>query len=384
MAHPESRVFAELDFYGRGIYLSGLYALTIALGLTLWPWLDRRVGAINLAGAALSWAAALALLLAAVQPGTSVAATWPALAGTLALTALVMAPADSGRPAWARAAVLLLGLPVAIGFLVLVLGLVIVDNGGAGPAQPIALLVLLLGLLAPQIALVAAAGRRWLPAAAALLGVGLLALATATSGPDATRPRHESLAYLLHPAGGAAYWLTLDPAPGAWTSQILTNDAAQRTVGDLFGIASEDRLLSSRAPVLPMTAPELTVLGQERQGDEWTLRLRLVSPRGAYRAFLVPGPGVQFLAAGVAGQPLQPLGSQEVRIDGLPVAGLELTLRVKAAGPVQLTLVDQSAGLPDLPSLGLPSRPATTMSLPGPEWAQGDPTLVRTSITLTP
>jgi hypothetical protein len=93
---------------------------------------------------------------------------------------------------------------------------------------------------------------------------------------------------------------------------------------------------------------------------------------------------VQFLAAGVAGQPPRQLGSQEVRIDGLPPSGLELTLRVKAAGPVRLTLVDQSAGLPDLPSLGLPARPATTMPLPGPEEAQGDPTLVRTSITLMP
>jgi hypothetical protein len=383
-AHPESRIFAELDFYGRGVYLSGLYALTVALGLALWPWLDRRLGATNLAAAALGWAAALAVLLALVEPGMSVAATWPALDGALALAALVIAPAASGRPAWARAVALLLGLPVAIGFLVPVLGLVVVDNNAAGPAQPIALLVLLLGLLAPQVALVAAAGRRWLPAAAALLGVGLLALATATSGPDVTRPRHESLAYLLYPAGGAAYWLTLDPAPGAWTSQILTIDAARRTAEDLVGIASQDRLLTSRAPVVPLPAPELIVLGQERQGDEWTLRLRLVSPRGAYRAFLWPGPGVQFLAAGVAGQPLRELGDQEVRVDGLPAAGQELTLRLRAAGPAHLTLVDQSAGLPDLPDLGLPARPATTMPLSGPEVVQGDPTLVRTSITLMP
>lgn len=384
-AHPESLTFAERDFYGRGVAMTGLYALTAALALALWPWLDRRIGTLNLAAATLVWAAVLAVYFAIVQPGASVAATWPALAGSLALVALVIVPAiPDRRPNVAHLAALVLGMPVAIGLIGLVLVMVVIDNYAAGPALPVALLVLLLGLLAPQVAVVAAAGRRWLTVAAALLGVGLLSLAAINGGLDPTRPRPESLAYLLDPAGGVAYWLTLDPAPGTWTSQILIDDATRRTAEELVGTASQNRFLTSRAPVMPLPAPELIVLGQERQGDEWTLRLRLSSPRGAYRAFLWPGAGVRLLAAGVAGQPLRPLGSQEVRVDGLPAAGQELTLRLQAAGPIQLNLVDQSAGLPDLASLGLPPRPATTMSLPGPEIAQGDPTLVRRSITLKP
>jgi hypothetical protein len=384
-AHPESRIFGEGDFYGRGVYLVGLYALTVALGLALWPWLDRRIGALNLVAAALGWAAALALLFALTGQGEAVVATWPALAGTLALAALAMDPMGNGRrQRGLRVAALLLGMPVAIGFFGLALGQIVGDNYPAGPALPVALLTLLLALLAPQVTLAARVGRGWLPALGALLGIGLIALATVTGGTGANRPRHESLIYLLNPADGAAHWLSLDAAPGAWTNQILTDGAAPRTVEELFGIAGDDQLLSSRAPVVPLSAPELVVLGEERQGNEWTLRLRLASPRGAYRAFLLPGPGVQFLAAGVAGQPLQDLGDQQVRIDGLPATGLELTLRLRADGPVRLTLVDQSAGLPDLTAMGLPPRPATTMPHPAPEWAQGDPTLVRRSITLGP
>lgn len=383
--HPESRVFAERDFYGAGVALSGLYALTVAVVLALWPWLGRRIGATTLAAAALTWAAALAVLLALAGSGVSTVATWPALAGSLALAAFVLVPARTGRPAtWAQTAVLLLGLPVAIGFIAPVLGRTVVDNIPTGPAVPVALLLLLLGLLAPQVALAGAVGRRWLPAATALLGVGLLVVATVTAGPAANRPRPESLAYLANPAAGTAYWLTLDAAPGMWTGQILTGDRGSRTVEDLFGIAGEERILSSRATVVPLAAPELTVLGQERQGDAWLLRLRVASPRGAYRAFLLPGPGTRLLAAGVAGQAVRDLGGQQVRVDGLPAAGLDLTLQVQATGPVRLTLVDQSAGFPDLAGLGLPARPATTRPLSAPEWVQGDPTLVRTTITLTP
>lgn len=386
-AHPESRIFGEQDFYGRGVYLYGLFTLTVALGLVIWPWLDRHLGATNLAAGALGWLAVVVIFQAITSPETSLPATWVALVMAPALTVLSLVPAQPanglGRRS-VRGAALLLAAVAALGALVPLLVAVSLDGLEAGPALPIAFLVLLLGLLAPHLALIAQLGRRWLPATAAFVGLGLLLIASLAFGTDANRPRHESLVYFSNPEAGQAYWATLDPALGSWTSQLLGNDAMRRSMVELVGTGGDEQLLSSRAPVAPLPAPDLVVISRERQGDEWILRLHLASPRGASRAFLVPASGTRLLAAAVDGQRLQPLGNQQLMISGLPATGLDLTVRLQASGPARLILIDQTAGLPVLVSVSLPARPATTMALPGPEWAQGDPTLVLRSITLTP
>ena len=68
--------------------------------------------------------------------------------------------------------------------------------------------------------------------------------------------------------------------------------------------------------------------------------------------------------------------NQVLRYDGLPVEGTQLTVRVRATGPVQFTVIDQSSGLPQLPEAALTPRPDTFIGSPGPEWVQADPTLV--------
>ena len=93
----------------------------------------------------------------------------------------------------ARPGVLLVPALVTIGFLTPALYAATLDGFEAGVADKVALLVLLLGLLAPQLALVAQVlRRRWLPAAAtlvaALIGVGLILAGDATSGYDAEHP----------------------------------------------------------------------------------------------------------------------------------------------------------------------------------------------------
>ena len=152
VTHPESWVFDEGDFYGQGFYMGAMYAITVALALALWFWLGRRLQAAYLAVAALGWLAVLAAFYAIVSPTVSFLLTWPAL----------------------------------------------------------------LGLLAPQLALVTRAiRRRWLPAAAtllmALIGVGLLLAGNAASGYDAAHPQPDTLFYALNADTGEANWATLDP-----------------------------------------------------------------------------------------------------------------------------------------------------------------------------
>ena len=46
--HPESRVFGERDFYGRPLFMGGLYAVTAAAVLAVVPWFVRKFNASHL------------------------------------------------------------------------------------------------------------------------------------------------------------------------------------------------------------------------------------------------------------------------------------------------------------------------------------------------
>jgi hypothetical protein len=214
----------------------------------------------------------------------------------------------------------------------------------------------------------------------ALVGIGLLVVGGAASGYDAAQPRPDNLLYVLNADTGEAHWVSPDPELDEWTAQFLAG-GTRRTTNALFGDGGSDTLLANRAATAPLPAPVLQLIGSEAVGDVLTLRLRLTSPRAAWRAYLVPPAGVQLLAAGLDGRPLQDIQGGALRISGLPAAGIDLTVRVRTAGPVQFTVLDQSTGLPDIPGATLPRRPETVMPAPNPEGLRGYPTAVRTTLT---
>jgi hypothetical protein len=390
-AHPESQVFSESDFYGQGFYMNALYTLTVALALVLWAWLRRRLEAAYLAMAVLFWLAVLAVLLGVALPHASYLATWPALAGMLALAVFLGLPGDGNWRAWGRVAALLVPALVALGFLTPVLYVGTLDGFEAGLADKFAILVLLLGLVAPQLSLIGQAVRRgWLPTVpillaallAALIGVGLLLAGNAASGYDAAHPRPDTLFYALNADTGEANWATLDPHLDEWTKQFLNKKAQERSVGELYGGDDPTKILTSPAPVAPLKPPELSLLGQETNGATHTLRLHLVSPRAAWRAIILPGKGVEILGWGVNDRPPQDVGDESFAYTALPPEGVDLEVKVRASTPVQFTVIDQTNGLPQKPSVMLPKRPESVMPAPLPAEAEtfaGYPTFVSKS-----
>jgi hypothetical protein len=389
--HPESQVFSESDFYGQGFYMGALYALTVALALALWSWLGRRLDAAYLAVATLFWLAVLALLLGVVLPHASYLVTWPALVGVLALAVFLGLPGDGSWRSWARGAALLVPALVALGFLTPVLYVATLDGFEAGLADKVVILVLLLGLLTPQLSVVGqTVRRRWLPAAAtlltALIGLGLLVAGNAASGYDAAHPRPDTLFYALNADSGEASWATLDPELDQWTKQFLGGDTKERTLEDLLSGGGSTKILTSPAPVAPLKPPEVELLGQEANGPTRTLRLHLASPRGAWRAFLLPGAGVEILGWGLNGKSPPEVGDESFTFTALPPEGVDLSVKVRASGPVRFTVVDQTIGLPRIPGVPLPTRPETVMPAPLPAEAEvlaGYPTFVSKSIVFS-
>ena len=385
-AHPESGVFGELDFYGQGFYMGAMYAFTVALAVALWSWIGRRLDAAYLGVAALFWAGILAVVYAIASPFASFSVTWSALAGVLALGVFVGLPGDGSWRMWARGAALLVPALVTIGFLMPPLYSATLDGFEAGVADKVALLILLLALLAPQLALVALVLRqRWLSSVsvllAALIGVGLLLAGNAASGYDAAHPRPDTLFYTLNADTGEARWATLDPEPDEWTEQFLSADTQEITAGELYGGENPTRLLASPAPVAPVKPPELGLLGQEANGTTRTLRLRLTSPREASRAYLLPGPGVEILGWGTNGRPPREVDDVVFEHAPVPPEGVDVTVKVRAEGPIQFTVIDKTNALPSVPGVTLPKRPESVMPVPAPlppeaEVFEGYPTLV--------
>ena len=390
-AHPESRVLGEHDFYGQSFYMGALYALTVSLALVLWSWIGRRLEADYLAVAAIGWSAVLAVFMGFALPDRSYLATGPAVVGVFALAVFLGLPGDGSWRAWTRGAALLVPALTALGFLTPVLYAGTIDGPEAGVADKVALLVLLLGLLAPQLSLVARTVRwRWLPTAATLLaafvGVGLLAAGDTASGYDAEHPRPDTLFYSLNADRGEANWATLDPELDQWTSHFLSGDTEERTAGELYGGEDPTKILTSSAPVAPLKPPELVLLGEEATGAQRTLRLHLSSPRGAWRAVLLPGAGVEILGLGVTGKPPQKTGDETFVYTALPPEGVDLTVKVRAAGAVRFTVIDQTNGLPRMSGDTLPKRPETVMPAPLPGEASffaGYPTFVSKSFVFS-
>jgi hypothetical protein len=251
--------------------------------------------------------------------------------------------------------------------------------GGAegSPALSIALLILVLALLSPQLALVTRFSTRLVPAAVGGLGVALLVAGSLNSGFDAAHPRPENLLYILDTATGEAYWASLQRSPDDWTRHFL-GDVSTRTLDDLLGAGGPTTLLTSPAPALQLPAPELVLRGDERDGDLRTLRLHLSSLRQAWRAYVVPGPGVELMGAALGdGSPVA-LQTSSLDVPGLPPEGLDFTFRVRALGPASFVVIDQSSGLPDVAGASQP--PATVMAAPTPDNLRGFATVVHRQV----
>ena len=151
----------------------------------------------------------------------------------------------------------------------------------------------------------------------------------------------------------------------------------------MFPGAAPSRILKGPAPAVPLAVPTVERLDDTTGGGVRTLRVRIRSVRQAPNLLLHVDPGAELRGIGVDGRRAAAGGGARgdaAFYHGLTADGVEVTLVVTAARRVSLTVVDQSDGLPPLPGVASPPRPAATM--PSPLVAFRDPTFVRTSVTL--
>ena len=409
-ASPSLQVFM-IGNYASDLYLLGFGCLLIAAMAALYALLFRRVRVANLtAGAMLVWGLAM-VATSVAAPAMSYVFTWPLLSAVLGLGWTIGRTNRADRAANSRsgegrapATALVLAL-AALPVLAIVLPVTSIlfplfsrlDSTTALPLMTLTLILVApsLGLLLPHLAFLAggaesggtlATRRRWLvPAVALAASVLIVAVATTQSGFSVAHPRPSGIAYRLDVDHGEAAWLSVDRESNPWLAQFFPDGLNGPRVEPLpyLGLPA----VRTPAPQVALAAPEAIVLDDALDGDTRTLRLRLVSPRRASHLDVeVEAPG-EIVSATLAGKALDlsDLPSEgrrrlQVSYNGLPAEGIELTLAIRATGPVLVELRDGSTGLPTIPGQTIAPRPAELMPVPGATVL--DPTVVRRTVRL--
>jgi hypothetical protein len=358
-----------IDPYHPGWYRLAVVALTATV---LFAWYGsfrriRRAGPAALAVAGLGWLAVLGLALAAFMPGGSYLAALPALAGAVAgIVALLV------RGWWSVLAITVGG---AVAVIILLPTVIMLFPALGMPMAGVgAFLAVLLGLaLLPVLELLhpVAGGQRGLdalragrrgavPTLAALLAVVVCAaVGLSVDRFDAEHPARTHLLYALDTDNGTAQWLSDETAVQKWTSQYVSGDLHEvKATLPAFG---SEQMRTGKAQAASLPAPKLTLVSDTRSGDSRVMKLRLQPQRQVRLTTLHVESGVTVTEATVGGRPI-PVGKTEDGPWGFgfvfhapPPDGVEITLTVRATGPVKFRAMDGSDGLTALP--GFHARP---------------------------
>ncbi|MGZ3623324.1 MAG: M28 family peptidase [Ktedonobacteraceae bacterium] len=398
--NPNYQVFMA-GIYGLDLLVLGLAALVIGLISACFLWLSRRIGLYNLATGAMVWWAMLLVVSSLFYPTGSFLFTWPLLFSTLGLGWLFFTRDSTAHP-WLRATVLavasvpgiVLLTPLVI-YLVPLMSYIEAQAPLPLTAVPLVFVALLMGLLIPQLGLIAgeldtsstrsrlspSTGRRfgtrlqrWLvPISALLVSIMLLLAAIATSGFSATHPGTDSVTYQLNADNGQAVWLSNDRNLDDWTRQF-------------FPTSTGPGPFSAQAPTVALTAPDVILKNDTTNGNIRTLRMQVVSPRHAEDAMVQVETQGEIVTATVDSKPfdlsvLPESAPHRLKFAyyALPDKGFELTLSITSMTPVKITVQDISNGLPTIPGLMIRPRPVNLMPALNPTWL--DPTIVSKSFT---
>jgi hypothetical protein len=207
--------------------------------------------------------------------------------------------------------------------------------------------VLLFGLLVPHLRLVAAVKQWLVPLSALLVSIAFLVLGILMSGFDSNHRQPDSIFYALNVNSDKAVWASLDHRSDRWTSQFLGNNVQTGSLSDYIP-SNYAGFRKAPAATVQLEAPNIQLIGDNTMDGIRTLRLRITSARRAPVMMVTASPETEVLSYAVnQKQSANPTGQRwGLRYYALPGDGLQLTLQTVASRPVNLSLTDQSYGLP--------------------------------------
>ena len=309
----------------------------------------------------------LASLLNAVMPGAAILFLVPALcAGLLiAIVALVRLPAQVSD--LARDAALI--IPAFVAGLIWAQSVLNLESiAGLGSSAVLTpMIALVASTLLPFLALPPGRTRirAWLIGAATAVMVAAGAIATLVPVSSQTRPQAVNLYRYEDRDTGAAYRMALP-----WSEEL------PEPLGEQFGLQplvifpwTGSEFLAASAPPLSAAAapgPDLEVVSDEPSDGGRLVQVRLRSAREP-REFDLRVPIAVLASISVAGDtfPVDAADASEgyysLLCFGGRCDGLEVTLQLNTADPVEVFIIDRSAGLPPEDRSFIQARPATAV-----------------------
>ncbi|TFV50285.1 M20/M25/M40 family metallo-hydrolase [Blastococcus sp. TF02A_35] len=351
-----------LDPWRPGWFRLAAVSLVLAVVLLWYVLLRRRVGPAPLAAGALIWLAVVAVVLAAVAPGGSYLAAWPALVG--GLTGIV-ATLTTSRVVRVLAALLTGAAAVLV--LAPTAALFFPSLGLSQATTPSVVVVLAALALLPAVELLLPGPDQPRPArlAAALVPVGALAVAAACALTglsvdrfDAAHPVPSRLAYLLDADRGEARWVSTETTPGEWTGRFVDGPG---TLGADYPYLAGRDVQTGPAEAVDLPAPEVAVVSDAVVGGLREITVRVTPRRDDVRLvdleLSVDGGTVVRGRIGGRAFPEGALGQERLRVTfhAPPAEGLQAAFTVDGEGAVRLRATDAGDGLSGLP--GYQPRP---------------------------
>jgi len=349
-------LFLGNNAYGANWYLLSFLALSVAVTAVIYLWFSRRVDALNLTLGALLWWVVLMIVSAVYLPGGSYLLTWPLL------FALGGAVVPLAFPRLGRVKILAVATVCALpGLFLLAPTIYSVDVALAlsSPAMIQMPVVLLLGLLIPQLYAVVKSSGWLLPSVMAALGIVLIIYTHQTFKFDKDRPRQNNIFYALNADTGKATWASVDEQVDKWTSVFFSKEDKRGSIEEYLP-TRYDAFLKHAAPAIAAPGPEVALLDDQKKDDVRVTHLRITSPRLAPILWIQLDVATADLKATIDGKSIGD-AAKPTPVDAnhrwvliyqtTTPGGIELVLRMKTPQPFKVSVADRSFGLPKIPQM---------------------------------
>ncbi|HEX7286794.1 MAG TPA: M20/M25/M40 family metallo-hydrolase [Candidatus Angelobacter sp.] len=356
-----SRAVLAGEFYNSGTYVTAFAALGLGTAFLFWNAAARRLGPDNLAMSGLVLWFILLLVTSVVAPGAAYLLLWPLFLALVAWNVKLFKP----RPG----AVLLNLATVAAVILVAPMLHKIFTAFDLGSYLIVGVILTLLAALSVFQLTDGPARRSWLVPGALYVGGSALLLVALLFSPrfDRRHPRLDSAFYVSNQDTGSYTWASYDKAPDEWTSQLFHQPIQRQTLPELLP-GSPRRLMQTPADPVAIAGPSMEILESKAVGSERQVHLRVLSPRHAPIILLFIPQETAVISSSVNGHDLHAAsaaqGGWTMQYYGAPADGIDLMLKMRAAGPLSLRIADVSYGLPDAATATLKPRPDS--SIPSP------------------
>jgi MFS family permease len=364
--HTGYRLLTLGDTYNGNLYRLSFVALAVAVTSAMYSLAGKRINASNLTVGALLWWALLLVASSVLLPGGSFLLVWPLIFMVLGLYVAFVGRREESMSAKRRVLFALCAVPGIILLAPLIhitlVGLTLSMSGAV-----MILVVLLVGLLIPQLVGITGAKRWAMPAVAALVCVCFLAAGSFTARFDVNKRQPNSIFYGLNADTGQGVWGSPDEYADEWTGQFFTAGSQRGTLYEYFPLSGRIFLKNQTAPaVMSLAAPEMKVLEDVARDGVRHLRVLITSPRQAPVMSIYEESNSEIVGIALGDKrmdsslPAPNAGQRRkwgMRYYALPPEGVELTFAVKESQPFKFRLVDQSYQLPDTQTASYKPRP---------------------------